>query len=220
MTRVVIVGAGDLARLARAFFAEAGVLDVVGCAVDAAYLDGAALGELPVVAFEELERHFPPGEHEAFVAVGYRRVNAARADLCRRARAKGYRLATFVHPRAYVAPEARLGDNCIVFPGAVIEPFAALGDDVVVWSGAVIAHDTIVGDDCFFGPNASVSGKVTIGRGCFVGLNATLRDGISLGDGTVVGAGAVVKHDTRAGEVFPAVPTPVGPRSSDSYDDL
>lgn len=217
---MVIVGAGELARLALSLARDVDGLEPVAAAVDTDYVDCSELGALPVVGLDGLERSHPPDAHAVLVCIGYRRVNAARRDLTAALQARGYGLASLVHPESWVSPDAILGKGCIVFPRAVVEPFAALGAGCVLWSGAVVAHDTRVGDFGFLAPNATVAGRVTLGERCFVGANATIRDGVTLGDACVVGAGAVVKRDAGAETVFPTVPTAAGSRPSSSYDDL
>jgi sugar O-acyltransferase (sialic acid O-acetyltransferase NeuD family) len=218
--KLVLVGAGDLARLAYPAFAAEDAFDVVACAVSREYVGAAELESLPVVAFEDLEQTHPPDSHSLFVAVGYRRVNRGRRELFEEARSRGYTLAVHRSPHAYVAPGVELRANTFVFEGAIIQPFVTLGEDVIVWSGAVVAHDTRVGDHCFIAPNASISGKVTLGDNCFVGINATIRDGVTIAPDCVIGAGAVIKHDTQPGEVYSARATAASARSSSDYDDL
>lgn len=220
MTKIVIVGTGELARLALSFLRDVDELDPVAAAVGAEHLDGAELGALPVVAFEELESSYPPDANELLVCIGYRRVNRGRQQLSEAGRARGYRLATLVHPAAWVSPDASLGEGCIVFPRAVVEPYATVGAGAVLWSGSLVAHDARLGDFCFLAPNATIAGAVTLGARCFVGANATLRDGITLGPDCVVGAGAVLKRDAARGTVFPAAATKAGERPSSSYDTL
>ena len=48
----------------------------------------------------------------AFVAVGYSRVNALRAEKCEAAIAQGYTLASYVSPRATMFDNVRYGWNC------------------------------------------------------------------------------------------------------------
>lgn len=218
--KLVLVGAGDLARLAYRGFADDDAFDVVACAVSREYVGKARLESLPVVAFEDLEQTHPPDAHALFVAVGYRRVNRGRRELFDAARARGYSLAAYRSPHAYVAADVELRANTFVFEGAIIQPFVTLGEDVIIWSGAVVAHDTRVGDHCFIAPNASISGKVTLGENCFVGINATIRDGVTVAPDCVIGAGAIIKHDTQPGEVYSARMTVVSPRPSSDYDDL
>lgn len=219
MSRVVLVGAGELARVVVSLLRDVPGLEPVACAVDAEHLGAVAI-DLPVVPLEELERRHPPGEHEALVCVGYRRVNRGREELTSAVSDRGYAIASLVHPAAWVSPDAELGPGCIVFPRAVVEPHASVGAGTILWSGAVVAHDSSLGAFCFLAPNATVAGNATLGERTFVGANATVRDGIALGADCIVGAGALVKRGAPAGTVFPAAPTRVGERPSSGYENL
>ena len=218
--KLVIVGAGELARLAHLAFAEESDYEVAACAVSREYAGEARLGDLPVAMLEELETSHPPEKHHVFVAIGYRGVNRPRRAVVEDLRARGYTLATFRSPHCHVARDVELRPNTFLFEGVIVQPFVTLGDDVIVWSGAVIAHDTDVGSHCFIGPNASISGNVTLGENCFVGINATIRDGVAVAPDCVIGAGAVIKSDTQPGEVYSAVATQASSKSSAEYDRL
>jgi sugar O-acyltransferase (sialic acid O-acetyltransferase NeuD family) len=220
MTSLVLIGAGELAEVVLSLLGDIEGVDPVACAVERGYLDGAALGDLPVVAIEALEDAFPASSHDVLVCVGYRHVNRDRERLAHSCEERGYRLWSFVHPAAWVSPDASIGSGCIVFPRAVVEPHAVLGDGVVLWSGSLVAHNGRIGDFCFLAPNATLGGGVTLGSRCFVGANATVRDGVTIGAACVVGAGALVKHDAGSGAVYPALGTAIGTRESDSYDNL
>ena len=220
MTQIVLIGAGELARVVLSLLRDVEGVEPVGCAVEEAHLEGAGLGGLPLVTLEEIETAFPSSSHELVVCVGYRHVNRDRERLVRSCEERGYRLRSLIHPAAWISPDATIGSGCIVFPRAVVEPFAVVGDGVVLWSDSVVAHDGRVGDFCFLAPNATLGGRVILDRRAFVGANATVRDGVRIGAGCVVGAGAVVKRDTAPGAVYPAAESSVGPRSSDSYDNL
>jgi sugar O-acyltransferase (sialic acid O-acetyltransferase NeuD family) len=177
---------------------------VVAFTVGRAYLSGEETAHgLPLVPFESLAETHPPDQVDLFVAIGYRRVNRGRASAYASAKASGYRLATYVSPRALVSPDTVIGDNCFIFEGVIIQPFVRIGNDTIIWSGACIAHDSTIGDHCFVAPMASISGNVELGDFCFVGNNATVRDGIVVADATVIGAGALIKRSTQPGEVYP-----------------
>lgn len=220
MTQLVVVGAGELARLAVSFLRDAGRPAPIACAVDAEHLSRAALGELPVVPLETLAETYAPDGHEVLVCIGYRHVNRARQEVAERVRAAGFSLATVIHPAAWVSPDAEVGAGTIVFPRAVVEPFAQVGEGCVLWSGSVTAHDSRLGAFCFLAPNATVAGNVTLGDRCFVGANATVRDGLTVAAGCVVGAGALVKRDAGPDTVFPASATEPGRRRATEYDTL
>ena len=183
-------------------------------------VDGTELFGLPVVPWEDLESTHPPSDCMLFIAVGYRAVNRHRRELCDAARGRGYELASYVSPHALFADGVKVEENTFVFDGAVVQAFATVGRNVIVWSGALIAHDTTIGDNCFIAPRAAIAGNVRVGENCFVGVNATIRDGVSIAPDCVIGAGAIVKHDTRPGEVYSALPTPVSDRPSSELDRL
>lgn len=220
MPEIVVFGTGELGRLARLSL-DSGEDTVVAFTVDGQYAGGRReFDGLPLIPFDELPGSHPPESTAMFVAIGYRRVNQARASTYARAKTGGYRLVTYVSPRALVAPGVELGDNCFVFEGAILQPFVRIGSDTVIWSGACIAHDTTVGDHCFVAPMASISGNVTIGDYAFIGNNATIRDGVEIAPRTVVGAGALIKRDTLPGEVYSPRRTEASGRDSSELDNL
>jgi sugar O-acyltransferase (sialic acid O-acetyltransferase NeuD family) len=176
---------------------------------------GGELGGLPVVAFEDVGRSHPPGEHAMFIAVGYKRVNRLRAELCEQARGMGYELVSYVCSKATTWPDLRIGDNCFVFEDNTIQPFVTIGDGCVLWSGNHIGHHARVGDYCFITSHVVVSGHTRIGDYSFLGVNATLRDDIAIGRSNVIGAGAIVMRSTADDEVYVPQRTRAADRRSD-----
>jgi sugar O-acyltransferase (sialic acid O-acetyltransferase NeuD family) len=140
-----------------------------------------------------------------FVAIGFSRVNQARAEMYEAAKARGYRLVSFVSSKAWHLGDLEIGDNVFVFENNVIQPFVRIGDNTVLWSGNHIGHDSTIGSHVFVASHAVVSGNTSIGDYCFVGVNATFRDGIVVAPRSVIGAGALVMRNTEEGDVL-AVP--------------
>ena len=214
---IVIFGDGTLARLARAYFERDSDHEVVAFTVDRERLSTSQDHGVPIVPFDEAVDRYPASDFALFVAVGYTRVNRARAEIVERCQDLGYHLPTLVSSRASTWDDLRTGANCLVFDGAVIEPGVELGDGVIMWSGSQISHDCTIGDHCFLGPAAVVLGDVSIGPRCFVGGNATIRNGVNVAPDCIVGAGAVIKASTAPGEVFAEAATAAraGARSSE-----
>ena len=200
--QVVIFGTGDYARTAAIYLQEDSAFEVVAFTVDAERIETAELEGIPVVPFEELERAYAPSDHAMLVAIGFSRVNRARAEVYERCKERGYELITYVNSRATSWGRLELGDNCFVFEENVIQPNVRIGNDVVLWSGNHVGHDSEIGDHCFIASHAVISGNVRIGPYCFVGVNATLRDGITIAPECVIGAGALVMRDTERGEIY------------------
>ncbi|CAG9169637.1 acetyltransferase [Cupriavidus pampae] len=206
-TPLVIFGAGDIAQLAHYYFSHDSAYEVVAFCVDEAYLTQDHFCGLPVVAFERVTEHYPADRNAFFVALSYSKLNAVRKDKYEAARAKGYRLASYVSSRATVLNDGQVGDNCFILENNVVQPFVVIGNNVTLWSGNHIGHHSTIADHCFLASHVVVSGGVQIGQQCFVGVNATLRDHITLGERCVIGAGALVLADAESEGVYVGQPT-------------
>jgi sugar O-acyltransferase (sialic acid O-acetyltransferase NeuD family) len=194
-SKLVIFGDQDFAQLAYEYFTYDSPYEVVGFVVDQAFKKTEHLCEKPVVAFEELDQRFPPGEHEMYVAVVYGKLNRLRQDICVRAKALGYRLASYVSSRAFVWRNATLGEHCFIFEDNTIQPFVKIGDNVVMWSGNHIGHHSRIGNHCFITSHVVVSGWCEIGDHSFVGVNATLANNTRIGPGSWISHGTVLSGD-------------------------
>ena len=135
------------------------------------------------------------------IGIGSNRMRSAVA-----ARLKGSSFATAVHPMAWVAPTARLGEGTVVFAGAVIQPDTVIGRHVIVNTGASVDHDCRIGDFVHIAPGGRLAGSVTVGEGSLIGLGAVVIPGVRIGAWATVGAGASVIEDVPAGATVVGVP--------------
>jgi sugar O-acyltransferase (sialic acid O-acetyltransferase NeuD family) len=212
---VVIFGVGDFARIAAHYLDVDSPHPFAAFTVHDRYIpDDRSLSGRPVVAFEELADTHPPDAYAMYVAIGFSRVNQARAEIYHECRARGYELITYVNSRSTHWGGVELGDNTFIFEENVIQPFAKIGSDVVLWSGNHIGHDTTIEDHVFIASHAVVSGNCTIGAYSFVGVNATFRDGITVAPRCVIGAAAVIMADTEEGDFYAVRNTPLFPKKS------
>lgn len=116
------------------------------------------------------------------------------------------RLATFVHPMAYVAPSVQLGPGCIIMPNVSMSPSSKLGKGCLMMAGSMMGHDNEVGDFCHIAAQAAVGSYLKIGKGVHVGLNATIRECLSIGDYATLGAGAVLTKNIPSNEIWAGNP--------------
>jgi sugar O-acyltransferase (sialic acid O-acetyltransferase NeuD family) len=206
--KLVVMGVGSVAELAHFYFSAGGEYQPAAFCVDPGFAAPGTFCGLPVVPYAEVAARFPPASHNFFVAIGYNHLNEARKAKYLAAKALGYRLASFVSPRATVLNGGRIGDNCLILEDNTIQPFVTIGNNVTLWSGNHIGHHSTVGDHCFITSHVVVSGGVTIGECCFLGVNATLRDRIVIGERCVIGAGALLLADAAPEGVYGALSTP------------
>src|SRR5262245_60585470 len=215
MSRVVIFGAGDIARLARVYFARDSDHEIVAFAVDPAYRRTDELLGLPVLEFDEACRQFPPDGCSMFVALSYGRMNQDRAEKYDAVKARGYDLVSYVSSRCTYLTDERPGDNCFILEDNTIQPFVKIGSNVTLWSGNHIGHDSVIEDHCFVSSHVVISGHVHVGSHSFIGVNATLRNSISVAPRTLIGAGAVVMKNTVERGVYISRPAQLFAKRSD-----
>jgi sugar O-acyltransferase (sialic acid O-acetyltransferase NeuD family) len=216
VARLVIVGAGENAEIAREYFTHDSPHEVVAYSVESRFLEADEKDGLPIVPFEELARHYPPGEHQAFVALSSTQLNRVRMRLYRAVRQLGFRCASYVSSHAFVWRNVTIGENTFVFEHNVLQHHVSVGDNVVLWSGNHIGHRTVIQDDVFVASHAVISGYCTIGARSFLGVNSCFADSTTVGEDCVIGAGAVVVKDTAPRGVY--VGNPARPTGRDSFD--
>ncbi len=132
--------------------------------------------------------------------------NRVREQVAAIVTAAGHTCETVIHPRAVVAPSARIGAGVVVFAGACINADAVVDDGAIVNTSAVIEHDCVLGAFCHVSPNAALGGAVRVGVRAHVGLGSSVIQGIAIGDDTTIGAGSVVVRDLPPGVVAYGVP--------------
>ena len=196
MAKLVVFGAGDIARLAHYYFTRDSEHEVAAFTVDQKYRQADTFLNLPLVPFEEVSKTYAPADYKMFVALSYARMNKLREEKYRQAKANGYGLVSYVSSRCSFLTDNPIGDNCFILEDNTIQPFVKLGNNVTLWSGNHIGHDAIIEDHCFLASHIVVSGYVRIRNNCFIGVNATLRNSITIAPETLIGAGAVIMKDT------------------------
>jgi len=218
MAKLIIFGAGDIARLAHYYFTRDSEHEVVAFTVDEQYKQGDAFLDLPVVAFETIAQHYPPSECKMFVALSYAKMNKIREEKYGAAKAAGYELVSYVSSRCSFLTDHPIGDNCFILEDNTVQPFVKIGNNVTLWSGNHIGHDAVIEDHCFLASHIVVSGYVRIGNNCFIGVNATLRNSITIAPETLIGAGAAIMKDTVPKGVYLAPRAELSSKTSDQIE--
>jgi len=202
MARLVIFGAGDIGRLAHYYFTHDSKHEVAAFTVDQKYIEDESFLKLPVVAFEDVAKRYPPQHYKMFVAMSYAKMNKLRAEKYYQAKGLGYDLVSYVSSRCSLLTDYPVGDNCFILEDNTIQPFVKIGNDVTLWSGNHIGHDATIDDHCFLASHIVVSGHVHIHPYCFIGVNATLRNSIEIAPETLIGAGAIIMKNTEPKGVY------------------
>ncbi len=194
MKQIVVFGDTSFAGIVAEYINSTKIANVVAFTLDSAYIKNRKVFEgVPLISFEQIEEQYNPNDFELLIAISsvsaMKHLNSIKFY---EAKSKGYKLFSFVHPTAFVANSATIGENVIIFPHAIVEPRAIINNGVFVRSAAYVSHETEIGAFSYLAPRAAFSGKIKTGEHCFFGTNSTVRDNIIIGSDVIVGAGATV----------------------------
>jgi len=202
MANVVVFGTGNWAALAHFYLTHDSPHKVVGFTLDRGYLASERFQDLPVVPFDEVERHYPPDEFHLFIPISFKKMNHIRADRYHDAKRRGYELISYVSSKATTWPGFTCGQNCFIFEDNTIQPFVEIGNNVVMWSGNHIGHHTTIKDHVMITSHVVICGCCTIEEHCFFGVNSAVRDEAVIARETLVGMGVTIVKDTKEFEVY------------------
>lgn len=205
--KLVIVGDSAFAEVAYQYFTYDSEYEVVAFSVDKEFIKKDNLFGLPIVPFDSVEEAYNPKDHEVFIAVVYTQLNRLRTRLCKQAKDKGYKLASYISSRAFVWQNVQMGEHCFVFEGNVVQPFVKLGNNVVLWSGNHIGHHSAIKDNCFISSHVVISGFTEINENCFLGVNSTISNNVKVGKDCWISPGVVINKDIPQGSLYPASKT-------------
>lgn len=219
MAKVIIFGVQDFAQLARFYLQHDSPHEVVAFSVNEEYLPKERSFEgLPVVAFENVDKVYPPAEFRFFAPMSPRRMNRLRASVFAQIKEKGYDFISYVSSKASTFPGLLVGDNCFILEDNTIQPFVTIGNNVVLWSGNHIGHHSVIKDHVLFTSHVVLSGHCVIEPYSFFGVNSTIRDGAHIAEGSLIGMGACITKDTEPWGVYKGNPAKKGDVLSSELD--
>lgn len=207
---IIIFGIGDLAAIAYEYFTRDNGDEVVGFVVDDEYMPscGVFCGKY-VVPFSKVADMFPPVGYHFHAALVYNNMNRDRANAIAKMKALGYLPASYISSRAFVWPNAIIGEHVFIMEDNTVQPFTTIGNNVILWSGNHTGHHSTIGDNVFVSSHVVISGHCDIGANCFLGVNATLANATSLGEFSWVGHSTVLSGEIPSHSLITESRSPV-----------
>ena len=202
MGEIVIFGTGLLADVAYFYLTKDSSHKVVAFTADKEFITKEKFHGLPLVSFQDIEKQYPPNRYNMLIAIGYNKLNKLRAIKYFEAKAKGYKLISYVSSKSVLWDDTEIGDNCFILENQTIQPYVKIGNNVTIWSGNHIGHHSVIMEHCFIASHVVISGSVRIEPYCFIGVNATIVDSIKIARDCIIGAGALIVRDTKQGCVY------------------
>jgi sugar O-acyltransferase (sialic acid O-acetyltransferase NeuD family) len=199
---LILFGTGKIAEVIHYYAKEECGYNVVAFAVDEKYKTENTFLGLPVLAFTDIEKAYPPASYDMFIAIGYHDINALREAKCKEAIAKGYKLVSIISPNTNIPKNVTIGSNCFIMPPSIIHPCVRIDNNVFIWNGSVVGHHSHIKDNCWLTSGCNISGNVTLGENTFVAINATVGHSVSVGKECFIGANTLIIKNTLDGQVF------------------
>jgi sugar O-acyltransferase (sialic acid O-acetyltransferase NeuD family) len=205
MKTILIYGAGGFAREV-AWLAEEAGLTVIAFVDDNPKNIGTTINDIQVVSLETAQSEFL--DVPMVIGVG---APKTRMALATKARERGFRFATVIHPQTRMSRWVSWGEGTIITVGNILTTNIRLGAHVHINLDCTIGHDCILEDFVTLAPGVHVSGWVHIRRCAYIGTGAVIINGeagqpIVIGEDAVIGAGAVVTKSIPAGVTAVGVP--------------
>jgi sugar O-acyltransferase (sialic acid O-acetyltransferase NeuD family) len=218
MAKLILFGTGDIAQIANYYFETDSEHEVIAFTVDKKFMNGNSFEGKPLVAFEEINKKFPPKEFKMFIAMSYAKMNKLRAEKCIQAKSTGYELVSYVSSRCSYLSQFKPGENCFIFEDNTIQPFVKIGNNVTLWSGNHIGHHSEIRDNNFISSHVVLSGHCIIEPNCFLGVNSTIAHRVHIARETLVGAGAIITKDTVEKGVYVPAKSTLLDKKSDAFE--
>lgn len=147
--KLLILGAGGHGQVVYEIATDCGYQQID-------YLDDNS--NLAVGRIDDMAR-FKKTYEELIVGIGN---NHVREELIQKARELGFKVATLVHPTAYISRSATIEEGVVVEPRAIVSAHTTIGLGSIVSVGSIVDHDVIVGECCHINTGAIVKAGAQI----------------------------------------------------------
>ena len=85
--------------------------------------------------------------------------NAFRLEWINRIEERGGKLATLIHPTAYISPTATISHGTVILPHAIVNTDVVINRGCIINLGAIVDHGCILEEGVHIAPGAIVKGE-------------------------------------------------------------
>ena len=178
--------------------------------------EGSLINDYPVLGKTETAKDYFEDDYVLFMyaihPVGH---GSLRVNLFEKLGIPDNKLATIIHPSAFVANNAKIEPGVMIMSNCYVGPTTRIKKCALVMANSIVGHNTTVGAFCHLSVGSVTSSYVNLGIASDVTLNATVLDKVKVGKYAVVGAGAMVIKDINEEEVVVGNPARVIRKASD-----
>ncbi len=204
---IIIFGIGETAQTIYSYISDCDDFLVVGFSANKDYFsDSELLFNLPIFPFENIEKIFNPNLYSLIIGISYTGLNSLRENIFLQAKAKGFKIATYISPNSYISKTATIKEGVFIYDNVSINHNCIIEENSIICSGTVISHSSRVGKNVFIGANCSIGGFTEIGNNNFIGIGCTLIDKIKTTDNVILSAGSVLSNNALNSNIYKGFP--------------
>jgi len=193
---VVIFGAGRFTDMIYYDAKNHDDFHIAAITVDEEYRNGDSYLGLPLIAFEEIEKKYPPSDYDMLLVASCQNDMRIRRMLFSKIKNKGYALRNYISPKSDCA-EVEMGENNIVMAFAHVGLYGIMGNDNLVRQHVYLGHDFNLKDHIVIAPGCRIGGNCLIEEFSYIGLGVIINDGKKIREESFIGSGSVVIRDTE-----------------------
>ena len=149
------------------------------------------------------EDYEPATSDRFLLAIG---AMEARHRITTELESRGGKFVSFVHPSAFVASSASVGNGAVIYPFAVVSNSARVADHVHLNYYASVGHDCQVGRACLLAPYATMNGFAVLEDQVYLSTHSTVVVAKRVGEWSKVSANSTVQRDVPSGSFVFGVP--------------
>lgn len=193
ITKVVIIGAGGLARevldVINAINAQNYTIEVLGFIDENPKTHGKILNGIPVLGDLSWFSTVITKDIKAICGIGN---NEKRKKITQKIEGLRVEFISVIHPSVQMGYGNKIGKGVVICAGCIITCNTIIGNHVYINLDCTVGHDTVLEDYVNLAPSVNVSGNCTLLEGTHVYTNAVIIPPVVLGKWSIIGAGAVV----------------------------
>ncbi len=193
MVKIVMLGAGGLAREMMDIYNEQGRLDDFEFLVEDNSRERKIVNEKRVFdtnILNEISETERP-EYRLICPIGTPR----RKKLIERCIDLHYQFDDLHHPNASISKWSNIGTGVIISANNIIKSQAEIGDYAILNMSCIVSHDAKVGKYSTISPFSGLMGFAEVGDECFLGAGVNIIPGVKVGKRCYIGAGSTVTKD-------------------------
>lgn len=122
-----------------------------------------------------------PSQGSIFVALDEQFGNFKRAELMQAVMERGFKLGTFVSPRASVASNVKIGVNTFIGDGVTVGYGCRIDYNNILLPGTYIGNGVHIRPSCWLEPGVNIGNDVQLGMHCTVRSGALIAPNVQVG---------------------------------------